>query len=144
RSRVIEAESTNAACAERRCRGQRELLERGQGPVRPRQDYRADPFASCRMGCRPSELPRAGLFRAVEECALQAADRTERGNAYENDGKEPHAIFPRTDGIPRRGKTTGVEMNRQTSHLRMECRPDGRHSAFEHMVAGIRCALSSN
>jgi hypothetical protein len=26
----------------------------------------------------------------------------------------------------------------------MECRPDGRHSAFEHMVAGIRCALSSN
>jgi len=34
-----------------------------------------------------------GYFRAVEEYALQAADRTERGNAHGDDGKEPHAFF---------------------------------------------------
>jgi len=45
------------------CRGQRELLERGQGPVRPGR-LPGRPFCFMRMGCRPSEHC-AGLFRAV-------------------------------------------------------------------------------
>lgn len=61
----------------------------------------------------PSYL-RARLFRTVEEYALQAADRTERGNAHGDDGKEPHAILPRADGIPRRGKATCAEIDRPT------------------------------
>src|SRR5712671_703709 len=117
RSGVIEAESADAARAQRRCRGQHELLERGQGLVRSRQDYRANPAASRRMGRGPSELPRARLFRTVEEYALQAADRTERGNAHGDDGKEPYAILPRTDGLPRRGEAACAEINRPTKDL---------------------------
>ena len=64
----------------------------------------------------PSYL-RARLFRTVEEYALQAADRTERGNAHGDDGKEPHAILPRADGIPRRGKATCAEIDRLTRDL---------------------------
>src|SRR5260370_21770097 len=117
RSRILEGGSGDAARAERRWRGQHELLDRRQGLVRSLQDYRADASAARRMGRRPSELPGARLFRAVEEYAVQAADRTERGNAYGNDGKEPHAILPRTDGFSRRGKAACVEINRQTGEL---------------------------
>src|SRR5258705_6389731 len=94
------------------------------------------------MGRRSSELPGAGLFRAVEEYALQAADRTERGNLYGDDGKEPHAILPRTDGLPRRGKAAGAEINRPPGHLE-RCRPMGRHLAFEVILANAEGPITT-
>src|SRR5579872_5006944 len=112
RSRILKAQSADAARAERRDGGQCEHLRRRQGALRPRQDHGADAAIARRMGCGSAELSGAGLFRAAHAYALQAADRAFRGDAYGDDGKEPHAVLPRTDGIPRRGTAAGAEVTR--------------------------------
>src|SRR5579864_5596443 len=107
---ILKAKSADAARPQRRRGGFAELLERRQGAIRSRQDHRADAAASCRMGRRPSELSGARLFRTAEEYAVQTADRIVRRHAYGDAGEEPHAVLPRADGLPRRGKAARPEI----------------------------------
>ena len=86
----------------------------------------------------------ARLFRAVEECAVQTADRTQRGNPYGDDGKEPHAILPRIDGLPRRGKAAGAEVN-TPSHSDRDGMPAAisRHSACQGLSHAVHRGVTS-
>ena len=96
RSGCREAPSADAARAQRRDRRRAgDYWAAGKAYYDPGKITVPTFLHSRRMGFRSAELSGAGIFRAVEERAVQAAGRNRRRHPHGDAGEEPHAVLPR-------------------------------------------------
>jgi pimeloyl-ACP methyl ester carboxylesterase len=71
---------------------------------------RSDPDRPRRVGRRSAERSGAGLFRQIDQCALQALRRNRRGHPLHHHGEEPDAVLPRSHEFPERGGCAELEL----------------------------------
>src|SRR3984957_15765602 len=90
------------------------------------------------MGFRSAELSGAGVFRPVEEHAVQAAGQNWRGHAYGDAGEEPHAVLPRDHRFPRRAACAAMSLpgDRAEKTSNKELKPPQRH-LLDHVIGAL-------